>query len=385
MAKSPVKRKHSTAPAVADKDRSAKSPRRDEPQQEHTTGESEAAAADSTQQTPAATQQQPPTTGAPTPQPLSAEEEERWRVWDLFSEDYHDIINDLPLQFQRNFQIMRGLEDTQQASFDSAKVSLLSYLKTLPTLPTGKKDKAAKNTAGKATPNVDALLNMSKALKSALRAGEDKVSLALRLYETVDRHIQRLDMDLAKCEDNLLMGLRDGTQPSHDAPSAARKSPPGPTTSRGAIALGEKDAYSTVVAEDEEESKKSRKERKLMKKPPPGGERRKDDQQRFDHATLHGQMPIDPAEPLYCLCNRVSFGEMVGCENEDCPREWFHFECVGLTEAPSGKWWCPDCRKAREEQNEKNTVVKPVVQRTEAEIRALKRERERKRRRRSGR
>lgn len=21
---------------------------------------------------------------------------------------------------------------------------------------------------------------------------------------------------------------------------------------------------------------------------------------------------------------------MIGCENEDCPIEWFHFECVGL-------------------------------------------------------
>lgn len=40
-----------------------------------------------------------------------------------------------------------------------------------------------------------------------------------------------------------MIGLRDGTVPSHDAPSAMRKSPPGPTTSLGAIALGEKDAY----------------------------------------------------------------------------------------------------------------------------------------------
>ena len=23
---------------------------------------------------------------------------------------------------------------------------------------------------------------------------------------------------------------------------------------------------------------------------------------------------------------------MVGCDNEECPIEWFHFDCVGVTE-----------------------------------------------------
>ena len=57
------------------------------------------------------------------------------------------------------------------------------------------------------------------------------------------------------------------------------------------------------------------------------------------------EMPIptaDPNEPVYCICRRVSFGQMVGCENEECLIEWFHFGCVGLTEEPS-KWYCPDC------------------------------------------
>lgn len=27
--------------------------------------------------------------------------------------------------------------------------------------------------------------------------------------------------------------------------------------------------------------------------------------------------PIDPDEPTYCLCNQVSFGEMIGCDNEE--------------------------------------------------------------------
>ena len=50
-----------------------------------------------------------------------------------------------------------------------------------------------------------------------------------------------------------------------------------------------------------------------------------------------------PDEPRYCYCNQVSFGEMVGCDNDDCPIEWFHYKCVGITEPPKGKWYCKEC------------------------------------------
>lgn len=40
-------------------------------------------------------------------------------------------------------------------------------------------------------------------------------------------------------------------------------------------------------------------------------------------------MPVDPNEPTYCVCHQVSYGEMIGCDNLDCPIEWFHFACVG--------------------------------------------------------
>lgn len=95
---------------------------------------------------------------------------------------------------------------------------------------------------------------------------------------------------------------------------------------------------------------------------------------------------IDDDEPRYCLCNRVSFGTMIQCDNVDvsnfkvsscrsrsrrqrsgsggdkvkgdvgadeklqtkqqCKQEWFHLECVGLSDIPARttKWYCPDCR-----------------------------------------
>ena len=45
----------------------------------------------------------------------------------------------------------------------------------------------------------------------------------------------------------------------------------------------------------------------------------------------------DGDELRYCFCNQVSYGEMVACDAEGCPREWFHLECVGLEVAPKGK------------------------------------------------
>lgn len=55
----------------------------------------------------------------------------------------------------------------------------------------------------------------------------------------------------------------------------------------------------------------------------------------------------DPDEPLYCLCNQISFGEMIGCDNSNCQIEWFHFSCVQLVTKPKGKWYCPECRGDR--------------------------------------
>ena len=57
-----------------------------------------------------------------------------------------------------------------------------------------------------------------------------------------------------------------------------------------------------------------------------------------------GAEDVDPNEPVYCICQRVSYGEMVGCDNEDCKNEWFHLDCMGLLATPTtGSWICPDC------------------------------------------
>lgn len=48
---------------------------------------------------------------------------------------------------------------------------------------------------------------------------------------------------------------------------------------------------------------------------------------------------------VYCTCRSVSHGDMVACDNDNCPYEWFHWKCVGLTREPLGTWFCNECRQ----------------------------------------
>lgn len=61
-------------------------------------------------------------------------------------------------------------------------------------------------------------------------------------------------------------------------------------------------------------------------------------------------------EPVYCICQQISYGNMIGCDNVDCKLEWFHFNCVNLTSKPKGKWYCPQCRGDSHKVMKKNLL-----------------------------
>lgn len=61
---------------------------------------------------------------------------------------------------------------------------------------------------------------------------------------------------------------------------------------------------------------------------------------------IHPVPSFEDPDRLYCYC-RCPYDEvsqMIGCDASDCPYEWFHFECVGISEAPEGTYYCPECR-----------------------------------------
>ena len=60
--------------------------------------------------------------------------------------------------------------------------------------------------------------------------------------------------------------------------------------------------------------------------------------------TLPGISCMSPT--TYCWCRGGESGQMVACDNPQCTIEWFHFECVGLTRKPRGKWFCSErCKR----------------------------------------
>jgi hypothetical protein len=197
---------------------------------------------------------------------------------------------------------------------------------TLPSVPT---PKAARQSM---------LAGIAKASSEAIRAAEEKVGLAVTAYDWVDRHIRRLDADLQRSESSLLLGLRAGTEASRGV--------------RDALGISDGDnAYNrngTTAAWGEDDSMLS-----SQSTPLPTGLMRKanarngatieDSNEEQLSAALMADMAIDPNEPKYCYCDEVSSGDMVACDNEDCPREWFHYHCLGLTSPPKGRWFCLFC------------------------------------------
>ncbi|KAF2633147.1 hypothetical protein BU25DRAFT_80 [Macroventuria anomochaeta] len=87
---------------------------------------------------------------------------------------------------------------------------------------------------------------------------------------------------------------------------------------------------------------------------------------------------VDSDEERYCICDDVSYGQMISCDNNvrysstlqhalpnglQCDKEWFHFECVGMTQMPArrAKWYCPDCREKLGTDAFGNAKVPPAL------------------------
>ncbi len=57
-----------------------------------------------------------------------------------------------------------------------------------------------------------------------------------------------------------------------------------------------------------------------------------------------GEENADENDKLYCICREPESGQMIACDSPDCSSgRWFHYECVGITSPPRGKWVCYPC------------------------------------------
>lgn len=238
----------------------------------------------------------------------------------FYLEHYLDSLEDLPTELKNNFSRMHDLDKRNRDIMVQIDGSSDEYLRKVRDLSPSKRKAEMEK--------------IQKMFKKAKEISDDKVQIAIQTYELVDKHIRKLDSDLAKFESEMKEKGRLSQTESEEDEEEEKKG------KKKSLKESSKKKKGASKAEEAADKKKKKQKGSSSKAEPVLSQiaaMLPVPQEVLD-------MPVDPNEPTYCLCQQVSYGEMIGCDNQDCPIEWFHFGCMGLTTKPKGKWYCPKCQ-----------------------------------------
>lgn len=242
-----------------------------------------------------------------------------------YLENFLDSLDFLPTDLQRNFNLMRELDNRAHKlliSIDEQANDLMTNI-------------VADNlTAADKSSRVAEIQN---GFNLANEYSEDKVQLATQSYELVDKYIRKLDINLSKFEKDIQEKLMNRS----DAENAEEAE----SITNILKHISQRNNNSSAVFGNGKLGKSAGSKSKGKAKST--HIRNENPVNVSQHPDVLIQMAVDPNEPTYCLCSQVSYGEMIGCDHPDCLIEWFHFECVGLITKPKGKWFCPNCAKQK--------------------------------------
>ncbi|KAM4809059.1 inhibitor of growth protein 2 [Rhinophrynus dorsalis] len=244
-----------------------------------------------------------------------------------YVEDYLECVESLPLEIQRTVTLLREI-DTQYCEA-LKEIDHVFEKHTEETDPNQKKR---------------LLQQLQRALIVTQELGDDKIQLVNQVLEMVENRTKQID---AQCKGFYDLDENEkSTDKTKVDSNTAERSTRRPRRHRNSES---RDLCHMVNGMDDgdEQPPKEKKAKSSKKK------KRSKAKQEREVSPI--PFAIDPNEPTYCLCNQVSYGEMIGCDNEECSIEWFHFSCVGLTYKPKGKWYCPDCRGDNEKTMNKNS------------------------------
>ncbi|OBZ89092.1 Chromatin modification-related protein YNG2 [Choanephora cucurbitarum] len=247
-----------------------------------------------------------------------------------YLQEYMQSLENLPSEIQYHWAEIRNRYDQAKApekrirsgQHDLAKIHRQWFSGTQD--PIEKRDKLLKN-----QPII--IKRIREDYHQLEGLADERVMLAEEALRLVDRHLSRLqkDLDQHDLEHPELAPLF----PSN-TPSLSSLPPPFPSTRHhGNYAISHR-TYS-----DEEALRKKKRVQLEMKK----------------------RKKKNSDEPLYCYCQQVSYGEMVACDGEHCPYEWFHMDCVGLEEPPKGAWFCETC--SAELRNKRKQSIQSITKR----------------------
>ncbi|XP_063380902.1 inhibitor of growth protein 1 [Cydia fagiglandana] len=280
-----------------------------------------------------------------------------------YVENYLDCVENLPNDLQRHLSRMRELDVTYRECLRDAETHLAVCIGA----------NTEERRRGRAA------MRLQSALVAAQEIGDEKLQVVQLLQDLIDNKQRSLEADHKKLISCLEVNT-NGTTKEEPAPApeparsekepSAPPAPPvhAPPPERAPDKKEDKERDKT----GERWSKRARRSRTAAAgAATDGADSSERDEQRHTHNTTHkktigkkkkrkarqaaqrSETPpeeadaIDPDEPRYCLCDQISFGEMILCDNDLCPIEWFHFSCVSLITKPKGKWFCPKCRGDR--------------------------------------
>ncbi|MBN3301765.1 inhibitor of growth protein 2 [Amia ocellicauda] len=246
-----------------------------------------------------------------------------------YVEDYLDCVESLPLDIQRNVSLLREIDTKYQEVLKEVDDVYEKYKKET---DSGQRKRLQNH--------------LQRALISSQELGDEKIHVVTQMMELVENRARQMEAhsqcfqeppEVEKTVEKVKQDLVPPERASARRPRRQRNSESRDSCHNNANGTEE-------VGEDlvpKEKKSKSAKKKKRSKA-------------KQEREVSPGDFNIDPNEPTYCLCNQVSYGEMIGCDNGQCPIEWFHFSCVGLTYKPKGKWYCPKCRGDSEKTMDKS-------------------------------
>ncbi|XP_026761427.2 inhibitor of growth protein 2 [Galleria mellonella] len=294
-----------------------------------------------------------------------------------YVENYLDCVENLPNDLQRHLSRMRELDVTYRECVRDAETHIAVCI--------------AANTEERR--RARAAARLQAALVAAQEIGDEKLQVVQLLQDLIDNKQRSLDADHKKLVSCLDVNTNGTTKEEPTTPLETPRTVDKDTSSLQVQPLNvapppppertnekEKDKVEREKTGGERWSKRARRSRTTAGAATDGADSSERDSERHAHNTSHkkgigkkkkrkarqtaqrSETPpeetdaIDPDEPRYCLCDQISFGEMILCDNDLCPIEWFHFSCVSLTTKPKGKWFCPKCR------GDRPNVMKPKGQ-----------------------
>jgi inhibitor of growth protein 4 len=296
-----------------------------------------------------------------------------------------DRVADVPAQLQRFFKLIRDLDEKAallQAEVDERARQRLQAAANAGVgahaagaggkaagggnPPANKKARTdgavGTSSAGGQPNNTTAVLGAeveAGALK-VLSLAEEKMRVAAQVYDTVDAHIRALDADLRVLEASI-RGDRDALNVGDGETAHGLLGEPLPAGASAAAFGGGGGTGGGAGGGGGGDGGRVKRKYTRRKGGEGGGgdgqqqlkeeqqnqeqEQMQDDDEAAAAAAAAAAANADSREPRYCVCNGVSYGDMIACDNPDCLIEWFHYACVGIKAQPKGRWYCPECTK----------------------------------------